>query len=492
MDRKTEIELNDLRLRFAYASRNFIEFAELVEPDLEMTQFHHTYYKLLNEFALGKIRRMIVSVPPQHGKSLGSSKLLPAFMLGVNPDLKITIASYSFALARKFGQGVQQLIISKEYQKLFKETRIKEKGSGDSTAIRTADEFDCLGRSGGLRLVGRESSLTGNRVDVMIMDDLYKDAMEANSPIIRENVWDWYTSVVRTRMHNHSSELIVFTRWHEDDLIGRIGKNELIYDLTSFEQLSDIPPRAWIRINFEAIKEGRSTEIDPRDPGEALWKERHNVELLIERRSLDSQVFDALYQGRPSNREGLLYGTFKTYNKIESPIIKRGNYTDTADTGNDYLCSVCYNTCEDGNIYITDLIYTRKSMEITEPMVAKMLIDNKTEASVIESNNGGRGFSRAVSKLIDKKEKIKIFTQLQRKNKESRILSYATAVNRNIIMPNDWNLKWKIFADHLQNFQQVFHANAHDDAPDTLTAIIELETTTNNKIESVSFTSNHF
>ena len=88
--------------------------------------------------------------------------------------------------------------------------------------------MEIVGRDGGLLSVGREGSLTGNRVDCFILDDLYKDAMEANSPLVRENCWDWYTSVVRTRMHNASSELIVFTRWHDEDLIRRAAPSRAV------------------------------------------------------------------------------------------------------------------------------------------------------------------------------------------------------------------------------------------------------------------------
>lgn len=484
------IEMSKVNLKNELAQRDFMQFVKIVEPELDFTIFHKTYYTLLDLFAKGKIKRMIVSIPPQHGKSLGSSRLLPAYLLGCNPDLKIVIASYSFALAKKFGQAVQQVIVGGQFCKIFPKTKIKGMIKNDATSVRNAEEFDCVGQSGGLRLVGRESSLTGNRVDVMILDDLYKDAMEAYSPIVRENIWDWYTSVVRTRLHNDSRELIVFTRWHEDDLIGRIAQNETVYDLKSVDDISLIEPRAWIRINFEAIKETPPTGLDVRRLGEVLWSERHSIELLIEKKNLDPKVFDALYQGRPSNKEGLLYGNFKTYQVVDSPVVKRGNYTDPADKGNDFLCSICYNLCEDGNIYITDLIYTQESMESTEPMVAQMLIDSQTECCVIESNNGGRGFSRSVVRLVGIKSRVRIFSQTQRKNKESRIISNATAVTRTIIMPQNWETKWKKFSGDVRGFLQQFAANIHDDAPDVLTAIIEYETSGNNKIEVVSFT-NH-
>lgn len=486
-----QISISAKGLESSRSSRSIINFAQSVESGISITDFHEQYYSLLNEFAHGRIRRMIVSIPPQHGKSLGSSKLLPAYLLGLNPALKITIASYSFALARKFGQGVQQVIFSPAYHRMFPNTMIKGMVKGETMAVRSADEFDIIGNSGGLRLVGRESSLTGNRVDVMILDDLYKDALEANSPIIRENIWDWYTSVVRTRMHNNSRELIVFTRWHEDDLVGRIGNNEMIYDLKSLSDLNNIPARAWVRINFEAIKEGFPTDLDPRKAGQALWGARHSLELLLERKSLDEKVFDALYQGHPRSHDGLLYGSFKTYTRNDSPIVKRGNFTDTADVGSDYLCSICYNLCEDGNVYVTDVVYTRSSMEVTEPMVAQMLIDNRTETAVVESNNGGRGFARSITRLTQGRSRVVVIAKVERKNKESRILSNSSMVMRIVIMPSDWRVRWKNFAKDLSGFQRIFSVNSHDDAADALTAVVELETMSENRIESVSFTSNN-
>ena len=194
------------------------EFALGVYPFLELQPFHRVYYRVLEAFAAGRIRRLIVTMPPQHGKSVGATTLLPAYLLGLDPDLRVAIASYSGSLASKFNRRVQRILDSREYGAFFPETCIKQ-GTKPPGYIRTSEEVEIIGRRGGLLSVGREGSLTGNRVDCFILDDLYKDALEANSPLIRANCWEWYTSVVRTRMHNASRELIVFTRWHEEDLI---------------------------------------------------------------------------------------------------------------------------------------------------------------------------------------------------------------------------------------------------------------------------------
>ena len=98
---------------------------------------------------------------------------------------------------------------------------------------------------------------------------LYKDAMEANSPVVRENCWEWYTSVVKTRMHNFSGELIVFTRWHEEDLIGTLCRREPFVEFTDWAQLDTLPPDTWLYLNFEALKTRPPSPVDPREPGEA-------------------------------------------------------------------------------------------------------------------------------------------------------------------------------------------------------------------------------
>ena len=347
---------------------------------------------MLEAFAAGRVRRLIVTMPPQHGKSVGATTLLPAYVLGLDPDQRVAIASYSGALASKFNRRVQRIIESREYAAFFPATTIKQ-GSKPPSYIRTADEVEIIGCRGGLLSVGREGSLTGNRVDCFILDDLYKDALEANSPLIRANCWEWYTSVVRTRMHNASRELIVFTRWHEEDLIGTLTAREPVAELREWAQLDGLPADTWLHLNFEALKSSPPTGIDPRMPGEALWEQQQGAALLEAKRRLDPLQFESMYQGHPSSREGLLYGlNFAEYDDLPHEIVRRGNYTDTADTGDDYLCSLSYAVDADGAIYITDAVYTREPMEVSEPLVAEMLLRSDTRQAAVESNNGGRGF----------------------------------------------------------------------------------------------------
>lgn len=455
------------------ARRNIADFAVAVNPALILTPFHCQYYRILERFARGDIRKLIITIPPQHGKSYGSSVLLPAYMLGVNPELRIAIASYNLNLASKFNRQIQRIMDSRSYRTIFPATRLKQSAGADKNYTRTAEEFDIVGYSGNVKAVGREGALTGNSVDIMIVDDLYKDALEANSPVVRDNAWEWYVSVVKTRLHNDSREIIVMTRWSEDDIVGRIGKHGTVAEITSAGAALFNDRNSWYRLNFEALKESGASEIDPRKPGEALWEERHSAELLKEKRALDPQMFEALYQGRPTTRDGLLYGAgFETYTTLPPDTVKKGNYTDTADTGSDYLCSVCYEVAKDGLIYITDLVYSQQGMEYTEEAVAAMLNRNATRIARIESNNGGRGFARSVRKMTPA-ARIEWFHQSG--NKESRIVTNHNTVLKHIVMPADWPQRWSEFHRDVSGYRRNFRANRYHDAADVLTGIVEYE-----------------
>ncbi len=453
-------------------SVNFSDFSKNVYPFLELESFHSTYYKVLEMFARGRIRKLIVTMPPQHGKSVGASTLLPAYMLGLNPDLRIAIASYSAALASKFNRRVQRIIDSSEYGGMFSKTRIKSAGR-QGPYIRTSDEVEIIDCEGGLLSVGREGSLTGNRVDCFILDDLYKDAMEANSPLVRENCWEWYTSVVRTRMHNSSQELIVFTRWHEEDLIGMLTRLEPCVELREWADVDRVPDGGWLHLHFEAIKSGQPTEIDPRRAGEALWSERQSVELLEAKRRLDPMRFEAMYQGHLTSRGGLLYGDgFSEWDTLPDHIVRRANYTDTADLGDDYLCSVSYAVDADGVVYVLDVVYSREPMEVTEHLVADMLQRSEVRSALIESNNGGRGFARAVQRLVPR---VKVDWFHQSANKQARILSHSATVVHNIRFPRGWAQRWSDMYAHLMGYRRDFNSNRWHDAADVLTGIIEQE-----------------
>lgn len=474
------------------ARRRLLSFARFMSPSLIAEPFHVVYYRLLDMFAHGKIRKMIVQMPPQHGKSQGSSRFLPAFLLGLNPNSRICIGSYAATIARDFNRDVQRIIDTPEYRELFPNTCLNGLNivTVSSHYLRNSDVFEVVNHTGSLRVVGRGGSLTSKTVDVSILDDVYKDYSEGNSPIIRESAWKWYTTVVRTRLHNASQELIVFTRWHGDDLIGRIEKSgETVVDVKSWADVENIPDGAWVRINFEALKTGDPSEIDGRQSGEALWDGRHSRAKLEAQKKLDPVQFQCLFQGDPSSAEGRLYQSeFKTWvNKSDyGQYIRSGNYTDVADEGGDFLFSVCYDVFKGTNDYfnektkrfepilyalITDMEYTQENTEVTTVTVPAMINRNGTQRAWIESNNGGAGFEKVVARKI--KAATKPF--YQGGNKESRIITASAMVNTQIVMPFGWENRFRPVYEHLTAFLRDFKANTHDDIEDGLTGVYEKE-----------------
>lgn len=477
------------------AKRQLLWFAQYMQPSFQPTPFHRAYYRVLDLFAQRKIKNLIIQAPPQHGKSQGSSRFLPAQMLGFYPDIKIAICSYAATIAKDFNRDVQRLIDSDEYRAIFPETQLN--GSNVVTIannyLRNSDVFEIVNHTGSLRVVGRGGSLTSKTVDVLIFDDLYKDAQEANSPQIRETSWDWFTKVAQTRLHNESQQLIVFTRWHPEDIIGKIIESKKVIFVEQWADFDNVPNDAWVLVNFEAIKTGAPTEIDPREPGQPLWDKRHSLERLLSLKQLDPVGFQCLYQGDPGNAEGKLYQPFKTWvEKSEwGQYIRTGCYVDVADEGDDFLFAATYDIYRsESQIWneskhrmepllfalITDMEYTDESTDVTTVTVPRMINTNNVQKAWIESNNGGSQFEKVV------KKKVRALTVpfYQGVNKESRIVTNAPFVNQHIIMPFGWETRYKKVYDHITGFLRKFDANAHDDDADGLTGIYEKEIADNN------------
>lgn len=450
------------------ARKGLFAFTVFTMSSFSPVQYHRHYYNALTDFADGKIKKLMVFMPPQHGKSEGSTRRLPAYVLGKDPDRKIAIVSYSATKSKKFNREIQRIICSSEYQQIFPETKLNSGSDVSGNFVQNTDECEIVGRRGGFKTVGVGGPLTGDPVDMLIMDDIYKDAKSAWSPTVRENINDWYDTVAETRLHNDSQQLIVFTRWHQDDLAGKLLKEQGIY--------SEENPNGWVVIIYQAIKEGLPTEYDERNEGEALWPEKHSLEKLINVRNRNNHVFQSLYQQNPKPVEGLMYENgFKTYSVIpysSKRIIK--NYTDTADTGKDYLFSVIYVETEMYN-YILDMIYTQRPMEYTEPKTAEMLTKHSVEIANIESNNGGRSFARAVEDQCRKNnnQKTRINWFFQSENKQVRIFTNSAAVQNICLFPEGWDKMWPEVYKALSNYMKVGD-NDHDDAPDGLTGTVEM------------------
>ena len=172
------LQENPALFQIAGARRKLFWFAQYIQPNFVPTRFHETYYRILDYFATGKVKNLIIQCQPQIGKSQGSSRFLPAFMLGLNPDLKLVIASYAATIAKDFNRDVQRIIDSEEYHSVFPDTCLNNSNvvSLSEGYLRNSDVFEVVNHNGSLRVVGRGGSLTSKTADVMIFDDLYKNS----------------------------------------------------------------------------------------------------------------------------------------------------------------------------------------------------------------------------------------------------------------------------------------------------------------------------
>jgi hypothetical protein len=222
--------------------------------------------------------------------------------VGLNPDLKVAICSYSATIASNFNRDIQRIIDDKPYSEVFPETSLNEQSAinpSKNTFLRNSEVFEIIGRKGFVRTVGVGGSLTSISVDIGIIDDPFKDREEAKSMTIRDKVWSWYTDVFKTRLHNESQQLLIMTRWDQDDLAGRILKIE----------------RDWEVVTFQAIKERESPD-DPRKIGEVLWPKKHSLERILEIQGTTPFTFDSLYQQEPKpSKESLVFPDWNEYDE---------------------------------------------------------------------------------------------------------------------------------------------------------------------------------
>ncbi|MGE7807380.1 phage terminase large subunit, partial [Lysinibacillus sp. NPDC096215] len=248
--------------------------------------------------------------------------------------------------------------------------------------------------------------------------------------------------------------IIIMTRWSSKDLAGRA--------LIHFEEEG----KKVRHINLKALQ----------DDGTMLCEEVLSYKSYVSKtRAMSPEIAAANYQQEPIDQKGRLYSSFKTYDG-ELPRFKEiKNYTDTADTGEDFLCSINYGVTFNNEAYVLDVLYTKAPMEETEPKNAEMLHKGKVNNADIESNNGGRGYSRSVERILWEKFKsnqTRINSFHQSKNKQARILSNATWVMDHIYFPADWRYRWPEYYKAMTEYQKE-GKNKHDDAPDATTGIAE-------------------
>jgi predicted phage terminase large subunit-like protein len=284
-------------IRIEKARRKFVHYVRYLKPKYELNWHHELLADQLQQWYEGKIKRLIVEMPPGHAKSEYCSKLLPSWLLGKEPDENVIATSYSEDLVKSFKNSVTENISDERYCKIFPETRIDTSpnlAEGES-AINNALEFRVIKKEGGYKCAGVGGSLTGRRAKFLILDDPFKNDKEADSAQLRQDRWNWFSTVFLTRMKGDDSRvLIVTTRWHKDDIVGRIEKEKL---------------EGWTYLRLPAIMTkdflAEAHDEDPRGEGQVLWPQMHSPELINEfKKTQGSRKFAAVYQQQPTVPEG--------------------------------------------------------------------------------------------------------------------------------------------------------------------------------------------
>lgn len=352
------------------ARDNLIPFVRFTMPDpsapsdvdrstYDDTYFHRLIAKELERVERGEYRQLIFAMPPRHGKTQLATKHFAAWVSGRHPEWDVAVASYSDTMAEDFGADTRAIMGTMQFKQVFPKHKLRRGGTAKQN-IQT----DAGGR---LVFVGRGGALTGRGAHVLLIDDLYKDHEEARSTTIREQAWNWFTKVAMTRRMGPKLVIITMTRWHSDDIVGRLtDPQNPCFDA--------IEASKWKIIRLPAIAE----DGDPlgREPGAPLWPDRYDLDYLQSQQRLDPLGFAALFQQRPTVADGTLFRreTIQRYDPKDLPDNLRYYCTSDHAVGtkqrNDPSCFGKGGVDAQDNLWLTEIWWERAP---TDRAVAAML-----------------------------------------------------------------------------------------------------------------------
>ena len=445
-----------LHAKIELAKREFFFYCNLKAPDFYKSDRKYLV-ELCNDlqwfYESDEYDVLIINEPPRHGKSR-TAGLFVEWVLGKDQSQKIMTGSYNETLSTMFSKNVRNSIMEVKaeqykpvYSDVFPNVRIK-RGDGAMNLWSLEGGYNnYLATSPG-------GTATGFGASLLIMDDLIKSYEEACNEGLKEKHWEWFTNTMLSRLEEGGKIIIIMTRWASDDLAGRA--------------LEELPESGYkIRhINMKALQDDGTMLCE-----DVLSRKSYEAKKKV----MGEDVVSANYQQEPIDLKGRLYSSFKTYDGDLPQFKSIKNYTDTADTGDDYLCSIDYGVTFQNEAYILNVLYTKDGMEITEPAQAKMMYEDKVNIADIESNNGGRGYSRSVERIMRETYRTNrtVFRPFhQSKNKAARILSNSTWVMEHIYFPHNWKHRFPEFYEAMTKYQKE-GKNKHDDAPDAVTGIAE-------------------
>ena len=469
METRAEIETEYVRriereLLRRSATKHLDSFILYTYSEYQMGWVHKEICDTLDQFLRDvesqKSPRLIICQPPRSGKSEIVSRRFPAYALGKNPDLQIIATSYSADLVSRFNRDVQRIIDDDIYREVFPSTTLNGrnvKTDARGSYIRTSDLFEVVGHRGSYRSTGVGGGITGQGADILIIDDPIKDRAEANSPTIREKLWDWYTSTAYTRLSPGGGVIVMATRWHTDDLIGRL-----------IQKMQEGSGDTFNVIIYPAIAEHDEPH---RKAGEALHPERYDLEQLNAiRQTIGPQDWSALYQQRPVPEGGAVFkiDAFKRWNSTNLPpafdqILGSWDMTFKDTKSSDYVVGQVWGR-KGVDLYLLDLFRGQwdftKTLEMFALMTAKY---PRTHRWLIEDKANGSAIISVLKKQI---HGITPITPTESKLERAYAVTPLIEAG-NVYIPE--SATWLAnFEDELLNFP----AGAHDDQVDSMTQVL--------------------
>jgi len=445
------------------AKTSFAHFVARTMDEYEWNWHHKLLCAKLQQLADGDIKRLMVLMPPRMGKSQLCSRQFPAFCVGKDPDTKIIAASYSADLAGDMNSDCQKIMLSEEYAKVFPDTSIIGSGLKVPTK-RNSSRFDIVNKKGYYVSAGVGGAITGKGADIALLDDVVKNAEEAESKTYRERVWKWYGSTLYTRLEKEGRILLVMTRWHEDDLAGRLLK-----------QMEENPDAdQWEVVSFPAIRESDINPEDPRKPGEVLWPTKYDKQVVNNIKStIGGRYFTSLYQQKPSPDEGTIIKRewFETYQKHTVPIRQVDFYIDssyTDKTTNDPTAIIAYYT-NGRSIYLIHCV----SKWMTFPQLIKFLPEymhahghSSRSRVYIEPKASGK----SIAQELKEKTRINIIEDRTKKDNSKLTCVFAASPSMEagrVLIPEGEGWVEPFLTECAQ-----FPNGTHDDRVDCLTGAI--------------------
>ena len=432
--------------------------ADATKSRYQPQYFHRALAQALEDVEAGKMLRLIITFPPRHGKSELSSKRFPAWYVGRDPYRYVAVCTYNQTFAEDIGRQVRAIIRQPAYAQAFPGVTLR-KGSTASDRLETEE-------GGALYFLGRGGTITGRGADLLIIDDPIKNSEEARSETVRNSLWDWFQNDISSRFMTDTGAMIVIqTRWHEDDLVGRLT------DPTNPHYDADEAAK-WKIINIPAIAE--ENDVLGREPGQPLWPERFGIDYLENFKRTNPRGFSALYQQKPTPEDGDLIKKemIKSYRPDQLPknlrIYAASDHAVGIKQENDKTCLLIVGVDEVNRIWVLDAFWQRARTDKVVDVMLMLMKKHKPVTWWAESGHISKSIGPFLYKrMTEEKVYVHVQEQVPSKDKVTRAQSIIGRMAMGMVyLPS--SEPW--YEDARQELLKFPNAR-HDDFVDTLAHI---------------------